>query len=94
MSSVSILVVAEHLPEEVQYELDSGWPFKPTADCGIILGLHTNYTMKKKKLVDEDQGDAIQMVQEELGLDKSVWIPDMPLLYFVAASRCFRFLHV
>ncbi|KAH0826802.1 hypothetical protein J3R83DRAFT_5225 [Lanmaoa asiatica] len=87
VSPVSVLVATEHLSEDVQYELDFGWPFELTADCDVILALYNNYTMEEKMLIDEDQEDVIQMVQEALGLDKSIrpkwyfdihdpWLPD------------------
>ena len=87
VSSITLFVVTEHLSEEVQYELEPGWPFKTTADCGIILLLYSNYTMKDKMLIDEDQEDVIPMVQEALRLNASVrprwyfdvhdsWVPD------------------
>ncbi|KAN0084010.1 hypothetical protein V8E55_007514 [Tylopilus felleus] len=77
----------EHLSEYAEYEIYVYWPFKATADCGLILVLYDNYTMKDKRLIDEDQEDVIQMVQEALGLDKSMrpkwyfdwedpWVPD------------------
>ena len=72
ISPVSALSATERLSEAVQYELEFGWPFGPTADCGIILSLYDNYTIEEKMLIDEDQEDVIQLVQEELGLDKSV----------------------
>ena len=40
VSLVSVLVATERLSEAVQYELEFGWPFGPTADCGIILFLY------------------------------------------------------
>ena len=40
VSLVSVLVATERLSEAVQYELEFGWPFGPTADCGIILSLY------------------------------------------------------
>ena len=61
----------KHLSQYAEYELDLSWPFEPTADCGLILILYDNYTMKDKMLIDEDQEDVIQMVQEALGLDRS-----------------------
>ncbi|KAF8551230.1 hypothetical protein OG21DRAFT_304680 [Imleria badia] len=72
LSPVSALVATERLSQEVQCELEFGWPFGPTADCGVILSLYDNYTMEEKMLIGEVQKDVIQMVQEELGLDKSV----------------------
>jgi hypothetical protein len=72
ISPASALSATERLSQEAQYELEFGWPFEPTADCGIILSLYDNYTMEEKLLIDEDQEDVIQIVQEELGLDKSV----------------------
>ena len=74
------ITATELLSQEVRYELDLCWPFGPTADCGVILGLYTNYTMEEKRLIDEDQEDVIQLVQEELGLDKSI----RPKWYFDA----------
>jgi len=89
ISPKTVFVATEHLSQDVQYELDFGWPFEPTADCGVILGLYNNYTMEEKMLIDEDQEDVVQMVQEALGLDRSVrpkwyfdahdpWEPDDP----------------
>ena len=86
-SPASLLVATEHLSEEVECELDFGWPFKITADCSIILALYTNYTIDEKMLIDQDQEDAIRMVQEALRMDASVrpkwyfdvhdpWVPD------------------
>ncbi|KAF8554109.1 hypothetical protein OG21DRAFT_1484899 [Imleria badia] len=80
LAPVSTLVATERLSQEVEYELEFGWPFGPTADCGVILSLYDNYTVEEKVLIDEDQEDVIQMVQEELGLDKSV----RPKWYFDA----------
>ncbi|KAF8546049.1 hypothetical protein OG21DRAFT_1518378 [Imleria badia] len=80
ISPESAFKATELLSQVVECELDFRWPFGATADCGIILGLYTNYTMEEKMLVDEDQEDVIQMVQEELGLDKSV----RPKWYFDA----------
>ena len=80
ISPESAFMATELLSQEVQCELDLCWPFAATADCGIILGLYTNYTMEEKRLIDEDQEDVIQMVQEELGLDKSI----RPKWYFDA----------
>jgi hypothetical protein len=71
ISPASALSATDRLSQEVKHELEFGWLFAPTADCGIILSLYDNYTMKKK-LIDEDQEHVIRMVQEELGLDKSV----------------------
>ena len=80
-------MTTKHLSEEVEYELDFGWPFRIASDSGIILSLYTNYTMDEKMLIDEDQEDVIQMVQASLGFGASVrpkwyfdfhdpWVPD------------------
>ena len=77
----------KHLSQDVEYEIHLRWPFEPTADCGLLLTLYNNYTMKDKMLIDEDQEDVVQMVQEALGLDKSMrpkwyfdwedtWVPE------------------
>lgn len=79
-SPVSAIVATDHLSQVVQYELEFGWPFEPTAECGIILSLYDNFTIQEKMLIDEDQEDVVQMVREELGLDKSV----RPKWYFDA----------
>ncbi|KAF8554134.1 hypothetical protein OG21DRAFT_1497254 [Imleria badia] len=78
LSPVSALVATDRLSQEVEYELEFSWPFEHTADCGVILSLYDNYTIEEKMLIDEDQEDVIQMVQEELGLDRSV----LPKWYF------------
>lgn len=80
VSPTTLLFATDQLSEQVQYELELNFPFDITADCDVILTLYSNYTMGEKMLVDEDQEDVIQMVQEELGLDKSVW----PKWYFDA----------
>lgn len=67
VSLVTVFVAAQYLSQDAQYELDFCWPFRPTADRDILLGLYNNYTMEKV-LVDEDQEDVIQMMQEALGL--------------------------
>ncbi|KAF8431213.1 hypothetical protein L210DRAFT_3651280 [Boletus edulis BED1] len=72
ISPVSAFAATRHLSDEVQYELEIAWPFGQTADCGVILVLYNNYTMEEKMLINEDQEDVIEMVQEELGYDKSV----------------------
>ncbi|KAF8554132.1 hypothetical protein OG21DRAFT_1509276 [Imleria badia] len=80
VSPESAFKATKLLSQVVEYELDFCWPFGPTADCGIILSLYDNFTMEEKMLIDEDQEDVIQMVQEELGLDKSM----RPKWYFDA----------
>ena len=42
---------------------DLCWPFGLTADCGVIFGLYTNYTMEEKVLIDEDQEDVVQLAK-------------------------------
>ena len=76
-------VVTEHLSRHVQYELSLRFPFKYTADCGLILALYNNYTMEENMLIDEDQADVIQMVQEALGLHVSL----CPKWYFDGYDR-------
>ncbi|KAF8551488.1 hypothetical protein OG21DRAFT_1512638 [Imleria badia] len=80
ISPTTLLFATDRLSEEVQYELELSFPFDITADCDVVLSLYSNYTMEEKMLIDEDQEDVIQLVQEELGLDKSV----RPKWYFDA----------
>jgi hypothetical protein len=46
LSLVSALMETERLSQEVEYELEFGWPFGSTADCGVILSLYDDYTME------------------------------------------------
>ena len=72
ISPATAFKAAEELSQYVEYEIDFSLPFAATADCGSILVLYNNFTMAEKMLIDEDQEDVIQMVQEALGLDKSL----------------------
>ena len=79
-------MATECLSQEVQYEVEFGWPFEPKGNCGVILSLYDNYTIEEKTLIDEDD---IQLVQEELGLDNSLR-PTWYSTYMVQDTRMIK----